>query len=86
MRHHMLPISTAMHIQEVIYLLIPTLPTDTSDSDASMVEEAETHSLKRLVLLPEGTICVKHRGNGFILFGCVAVKKPKPGLDSHGDY
>lgn len=55
----MLTISTAMQIQEVIHLPVPTLPTDTSDSDTSMMEEAETCSLKSLVLLPEGTSCVK---------------------------
>lgn len=47
-----------MKIQEAIYLPVPTLPVDASDSDTCMVEEEMC--LKRLVLLPEGTSCVKH--------------------------
>lgn len=64
---HMLTISTVMQIQQLIYLPVPTLPTDASDSDTNMVAEAET-CLKRLVLLPEGTSCVKHRGNGVLFW------------------
>lgn len=42
----MLAFSTVMQIQEVIYLPVPTLPTDTSDSDTGTVEDAETYVWK----------------------------------------